>query len=68
MMTNKGYYQNCKFHYPLGRSSCAGALPYKSHSENTSSSLLLTYIRQTECIVMVINKETDLSVGIVVLW
>ena len=27
-------YQNCKFHDPLGRGSCARAWPYKSYSEN----------------------------------
>ena len=27
-------YQNCKFHDPWGRGSCAGAWPYKSYSEN----------------------------------
>ena len=26
-------YQNCKFHDPLGRGSCAGPWPYKSYSE-----------------------------------
>ena len=27
-------YQNCKFHDPQGKVSCAGAWPYKSYSEN----------------------------------
>ena len=27
-------YQNCKFHDPRGRGSCARAWPYKSYSEN----------------------------------
>ena len=27
-------YQNCKFHDPWGRGSCARAWPYKSHSKN----------------------------------
>ena len=27
-------YQNCKFHDPQGRDSCAGAWPYQSYSEN----------------------------------
>ena len=38
-------HQNCKFHDPRGRGSCARAWPYKSYSENAlfflkSSSLL----------------------------
>ena len=44
-------YQNCKFHYPRGRGSCARAWPYKSYSETAlflyQSSSLLPGIDQT---------------------
>ena len=30
------FYQNCKFHNPRGRGSCARAWPYKSYYENAS--------------------------------
>ena len=32
-------YQNCKFHDPWGRGSCARAWPYQSYRENALSSL-----------------------------
>ena len=44
-------YQNCKFHDPWGRGSCASALSYKSYSETAlfllKSSSLLPGIDQT---------------------
>ena len=44
-------YQNCKYHDPWGRGSCARAWPYKSYSENAlfllKSSPLLPCIDQT---------------------
>ena len=55
-------YQNCKFHEPWGRGSCARAWLYKSYSENAlfllkSFSLLSqTLTRQTRYIIMM-TKE-----------
>ena len=44
-------YQNCKFHDPRGRGSCARVWPYKLYSENAlfflKSSSLLPGINQT---------------------
>ena len=51
--------QNCKFHDPRDRGSCARVWPYKSCGENFFKNLLLysgAYIRQTKYIVMVTNK------------
>ena len=49
--------QNCKFHDPWGRGSCAGSWPYKSYSEIALFFQILllysgTWCRQTNCMVM----------------
>ena len=62
-------YKNCKFNDPRSRGSCAGAWQYKSFSENAlffKNFLLYTqsYIRQTESIEMMKNKESTKVVKI----
>ena len=40
-------YQNCKFHDPRGRGSCARAWPYKSYSENDIQ--ILALLTRSQC-------------------